>query len=301
MDIQPHHQMTTAQQTLLCAMIEKMQALTPELGLTVIEPQGITLIRAESPTERNAIVCQPFIYVVIQGKKASYLGDEKYSYDPLNFLALSVSLPLEAHVIEASPETPYLAIKIDISTEMVSDLLLHLPTLQPQSPSQRGICVCPMSIALMQTIDRLLSVLTEPKHTEVLAPLCIKEALYHALLGPQGPQLAAFASQGRQHQRIAEVIRHIQQHYEQPLDVDGLATIANMSPSSLHQHFKAVTNASPLQYIKTIRLHHAHQLVTVQQTSISQAAYQVGYQSVSQFSREYKRLFGQVPSEAKAS
>lgn len=155
-----------------------------------------------------------------------------------------------------------------------------------------------MSPDLTQVVARMLKSLRRKELAHVLIPMLIKEAMLYALVGPQGCQLSAFASADRHHQRIANVIRYIHLHYKEPLEINDLASQANMSVSSLHHHFKAVTNSSPLQYIKAMRLHQAHQLVTLEAQSVSEAAFKVGYQSLSQFSREYKRLFGQAPSQA---
>ncbi len=282
------------------SLVSQMLALLPDAGQYPTGADGITLIRSDQPTARTAILYEPVFYIVIQGRKVSYLGSEVYPYDRMNFLALSVPLPMEGHVIEATPEQPYLALKIALNTALVRELLLELPDYQHQ-PASRGVCICTMSEELVEVIGRLLNTLTDTNKTAVLAPLAVKEALFHVLQGPQGAQLCAFATQGRHNQRVAQVIRHIRHHYSAPIELATLAEMANMSPSSLHQHFKAVTNTSPLQYLKAVRLHQAHQLVTLDQRSISEAAYQVGYQSLSQFSREYKRLFGQPPSQAQAS
>ena len=280
------------------SLVQQMLPLVPEQGIFPSLASGITLVRSNGITGRQAIVYQPVLYIVLQGQKRSYLGQERYQHDPLHFLALSVPLPMEGHVTVASANEPYLALKIAIDENMVREVMGE-PS-QPPDPltSQRGVCICPMSAEMNQVILRLLEALGSPQKAQILAPLLVKEALFYALQGPQGPQLAAFVTQGRHHQRIARVIGHIQAHFDQPLDIETLADLANMSPSTLHLHFKAVTNASPLQYIKALRLHQAHELVCRAQSSVSEAAYRVGYQSLSQFSREYKRLFGQAPSQS---
>ncbi len=280
--------------------VDTMLAMLPEPALDTSIYPGLTLIRADSPTSCNAIIYQPVFYIVIQGQKQSFLGGESYVYDPGRFLALTVPLPMEAMVTRASPQEPYLALKIDVDSRVIMELLQELPELEPEFTPSRGVCTCPVSPALVETVQRLVSSLADPQKRRVLTPMLIRELLFYGLLSPQGAQLAAFVTRDRHHQRIARVIRHIQQHFDQPLEVTTLADIASMSQSALHQHFKAVTNASPLQYIKAIRLHRAHQLVASDHKTVSEAAWQVGYQSVSQFSREYKRLFGQPPSRAQA-
>lgn len=278
--------------------IQTMQNLIPEAGSDETLHEGLALIRAEAPTPRRAIIYQPVFYLILQGQKRSFLGEEVFRYDPGRFLALTVPLPMEGMVTRATPQEPYLAIKLAVDSQVIMALLRDLPELAPAPATSRGVCVCPVSEAMADAVERLVASLADRRKRRVLTPMIIREILFYGLQSPQGGQLAAFVTRDRHHQRIARVIRHIQQHFDQPLDVDSLAGIASMSPSALHQHFKAVTNASPLQYIKAVRLHRAQQLVSGDRLSVSEAAWQVGYQSVSQFSREYKRFFGEVPSRA---
>ncbi|TGD76216.1 AraC family transcriptional regulator [Mangrovimicrobium sediminis] len=280
--------------------IDTLLRLLPQPAVDPSVYPGITLIRSDSTTPCTAIIYQPVFYIVIQGQKMSLLAGETYRYDSGRFLASSVPLPMEGMVTRASAREPYLAIKLDVDSRVIMELLQELPELVPAQDASRGVCVCPVSKPLVEAVERLVASLADPQRRRVLTPMLVREILFYGLLSPQGAQLAAFVTRDRHHQRIARVIRHIQENFDQPLDVNALASVASMSQSGLHQHFKAVTNASPLQYIKAIRLHRAHQLVAGEHKSVSEAAWQVGYQSVSQFSREYKRLFGQPPSQARA-
>ncbi|GAA5216812.1 AraC family transcriptional regulator N-terminal domain-containing protein [Corallincola platygyrae] len=279
-------------------LVEQLEILLPDEGLYPSLSDGIELVRSNHVTSRQAIIYQPILYIVLQGSKQSYLGSECYRYDPLNFLALSVPLPMEGHVIEASPEKPYLAIKIGFTKEMILEMMVQVPAMQENVLANRGVCVSPLTERMEDALVRLIDALTDTNRASLLAPMVVKELIYYALLGPQGAQLAAFVTQGKYHERIAHVINYIQSHYADPLDIATLAGEASMSVSSLHQHFKSVTNVSPLQYIKQVRLHQAKELVSMPQGSISDAAYKVGYQSLSQFSREYKRMFGVPPSQS---
>ncbi|MBR9885631.1 MAG: AraC family transcriptional regulator, partial [Oceanospirillales bacterium] len=241
------------------------------------------------------------IYIVAQGEKRAYLGEQVYQYDALNYLVLPVPMPLEAEVIDASCEKPYFALRLVLDLALLGELLLEMdmPSAAGNETSMRGIYVAPMDGDLEDVLQRLMRCLQEEgeERSRVLGPLLIKEALYHLLRGPQGWQLHAFAQQHRHHHRIAQVLQLIQLSYEQTLEVSELADLANMSVSSLHHHFKAVTGLSPIQYIKTVRLHQARRLMLHDRKGISDAAFKVGYASPSQFSREYKRLFGLAPSE----
>ena len=278
--------------------IHTLRELTPHQGENNARHEGLALIRADAPTERKAIIYQPVFYIVIQGQKQSFLGNEMFQYDPGRFLALTVPLPMEGMVTVATADEPYLAIKLAVDSGTVLSLLRELPDLVPPKGSSRGVCVCPVADDMVAAVERLVASLADPHKRRVLTPMIIREILFYGLQSPQGEQLAAFVTRDRHHARIANVLRHIQTHFSEPLDIDALADIASMSQSSLHQHFKAVTNASPLQYIKAIRLHRAQHLLSDSQLSVSEAAWEVGYQSLSQFSREYKRLFGDVPSRA---
>ena len=208
---------------------------------------------------------------------------------------------MEGMVTVATAVEPYLAIKLAVDSGTVLSLLRELPDLEPAKGTSRGVCVCPVAAEMVAAVERLVASLADDHKRRVLTPMIIREILFYGLQSPQGEQLAAFVTRDRHHARIADVLRHIQTHFSEPLDINALADIASMSQSSLHQHFKAVTNASPLQYIKAIRLHRAQHLLSDSQLSVSEAAWQVGYQSLSQFSREYKRLFGDVPSRVVGS
>lgn len=268
----------------------------PEEGVHPTEIPGVNLIRLDSVTERRPIIYRPSLYIVAQGSKCAYLGDEKYVYDELNYLVLSVPLPLQCMVTRASADKPYLAMQIMLDSDLLTELVIEMRSKPNTESLDRGIFISSMDSELLDSILRLIKMLNTDSST-VLAPLAIKEALYHVLRGEQGDQLRAFAIQDRHNFQIATVLNHIQRNYSEPMEVADLADIASMSTSSFHQYFKAVTNASPVQYIKTIRLHEAKRKMLMDNLSASDAAFQVGYASPSQFSREYKRLFGESPAK----
>jgi AraC-like DNA-binding protein len=248
-------------------------------------------------SKRAPVVYNPCIYIVVQGKKTAYLGNEAYVYDALNYLVLSVPLPLECQIIEATKEQPYLAVRIDIDTLMLNELIQETDNRNYlKTENNRGIFATPLEDKIRSTLSRILSYLAKPSDAAVLGKLAMKELLFYVLQGEQGEQLKTFAYRDRHNFKIARVINFIQDHYAQTLEIAELADKANMSQSSFHQHFKAVTNSTPIQYIKTIRLHAARRNMLYDHQSASDAAYQVGYASPSQFSREYRRLFGITPS-----
>lgn len=287
-------------------IVQTMVALLPEAGVVNTEIPGLTLVRSEAVmAERKPIVYDPCLYIVAQGRKCAHLGDEVFTYDALNYLVLSVPLPLECQVLNASKEEPYLAIKVDIDIRVLNDLLHELPAMDMSREAvakvRRGIYVSSVDDDIRGTITRLLASVMHPDKAKVLGPMAVKELLFHVLLGEQGDQLRAFAFRDRHNFRIAEVIGFIQKNYATSLEVEDLAQLANMSHSSFHQYFKAVTNVTPIQYIKTMRLHEARRKMLHDNQSASDAAFQVGYASASQFSREYRRLFGVAPSQDMAS
>lgn len=278
---------------------ELLLTLVPEEAIVETNVDNLCLIRCDSAmTERTPVIYDPCIYVVIQGKKIAYLGNETYVYDALNYLVLSVSLPLECQILKASRSAPYLAVKINISTQMLNDLIQEIPKNRSSKrrDSQRGIFVSNVNTEISNTIMRLLSYVNDKSAAKMFAPMAIKELLFHVAQGEQGEQLKAFAYRDKYNFQIARVINFIKSNYSDNLEVAELAAQANMSESSFYQYFKATTNASPIQYIKSIRLHEARRKMLYDNHSASNAAYNVGYASPSQFSREYRRLFGKAPS-----
>jgi len=279
-------------------LAKQLTVLLPTPDIVDTKIKNLTLIRVDGVmSERAPVIYNPCIYIVVQGKKTAYLSNEVYSYDALNYLVLSVPLPLECQIIEATREQPYLAVRIDIDMVVLNELIQETDK-QPylKMENNRGIFATSLEDEIRSTLSRILSYLDKPSDAAVLGKLAMKELLFYVLQGEQGKQLKTFAYRDRHNFKIARVINFIQGHYSQTLEIADLADKANMSQSSFHQHFKAVTNSTPIQYIKTIRLHAARRNMLYDHQSASDAAYQVGYTSPSQFSREYRRLFGITPS-----
>jgi len=281
-------------------LAKKMCQLMPQAGVMSTDVPNFSLVRSDDVMQsRKPIIYEPCIYIVIQGKKVAALGSDDYIYDGLNYLVLSVPLPLECQVLEASVEKPYLAVKVDINTAMLNELIEESTANfknADNSPVRKGIFVSSLGDNIRATLERILSYVDQPASAKVLGGMAIKELLFHVLAGAQGDYLRAFAYRDKQSFQIAAVINFIQSHYTESLEVADLASKANMSQSSFHHYFKAVTSSSPIQYIKTIRLHAARRNMLYDNKSAGDAAYHVGYSSPSQFSREYRRLFGVSPS-----
>src|SRR3954466_10704247 len=262
---------------------------------TLIE--GVEVFRATESVPRAPIVYLPRILIVGQGRKRAYLGGEAYRYDAYNFLVLSVPPPAECET-EASPEEPLLLLAIHVEPAMVGEMILELDEPpSPATPTPRGISSTPMDEEMAGAVIRLLECLKKPNDSRVLGRQTVREIVFRVLQGEQGGALRALASRDDHFARIARVLRLVHADYANPLGVDELARKAGMSVTAFHLYFKLVTASSPLQYLKRIRLDHARRLMTHDGHNASTAARAVGYESPSQFSREFKRLFGVSPIE----
>ncbi|GHH49339.1 MULTISPECIES: AraC family transcriptional regulator [Gammaproteobacteria] len=260
---------------------------------------ALHLIRFDAPTACMPTVYEPRLCLVVQGSKLAILGEQHYRYDPLHYLVVSVTLPMIGQVVEASPEKPYLCLRLDLAPEDIAGLLLDGPERAGDNEAgEDGACAAyaaRVGTPLLDAVLRLMRLLDAPEDLRVLAPLAIREILYRVLQGDLGGRLRALAVKDGQHQRVAQAVMLLRRHYLEPLRVEALARTVHMSVSALHRGFKAATSMSPLQYQKQLRLHEARRLMLVDGLEAAAAAHRVGYESPSQFSREYKRLFGAPP------
>jgi AraC-like DNA-binding protein len=265
-------------------------------GIFATDIPRLNLIRSSEPTVPTHVLYEPAICIVVQGRKQTILGDDVYIYDATQYLTVSVDLPVLGHVVEASKEKPYLCLRLDLDPALISAIMLETPqeNLANQLP-QRAMSLNPMSEELLDNALRLLRLLEEPKHIAVLAPLVEREFLYRLLTGEQSGRLRQIALSESRAQQVNKAIGLIKRNFRKTLRIEQVASEANMSPSSFHQHFKAVTSMSPLQYQKQLRLQEARRLILSQSLDAATAGHAVGYDSPSQFSREYARLFGQPP------
>jgi AraC-like DNA-binding protein len=257
---------------------------------------GLSLWRRDEPTEPASGMYEPSICWAAQGAKRVVLGDDTYVYDAHHFLITSVDLPTVWQIIEASPEKPCLGLVLKLDLREVSQLMVdsYLPPPRAQQ-SSRGMATGEVTLPLLTAFQRLIDLLDEPKDIPILAPLIQREISYRLLVGDQGVRLRQMASAGSQSRQIARAIDWLKGNFAQPLRIDDLATQVNMSTSTFHHHFRALTAMSPLQYQKWLRLNKARRLMLTERLDATTAAFQVGYESPSQFSREYSRLFGAPP------
>lgn len=257
---------------------------------------GLSLFRREAPTEPISGMYEPSVCLVSQGAKRVLLGDDTYVYDAHHYLITSVHLPTIVQVIEASPEKPYLGLRLKFDLREVSQLMVdsNLPQPRPQQ-SSRGMATGEVTLQLVNAFIRLIDLLADEKDIPILAPVIQREIIYRLLVGDQGERLRQIATAGSQSQQIAKAIGWLHSNYSQAVSMDELAAQANMSTSTFHHHFRSLTALSPLQYQKQLRLQEARRLMLAERLDAANAAFQVGYESPSQFSREYNRMFGAPP------
>ncbi len=278
-------------------MIALLGQLAPHEGYTRSALDGVRFMRANHPLGRTQVLYEPGIVIVCQGRKRGFLADEVYVYDAQHYLVLSVPLPFSTET-EASEEEPMLAVSLSLDMLAVADLVLTLdqsgvgPAAAPL-----GIIATPLGDDLADATLRLLQCLASPLEAEVLGPAIVREISFRVLMGEQGGAIrAALTHQGR-FGKVAKALRRIHADYAGTLDVARLAAEAGMSVPAFHVHFKAVTHTSPIQYIKSTRLHQARLLMIRDNLSAQAASASVGYESSSQFNREFKRLFGRTPGD----
>ncbi len=277
----------------LAALIERF---TPGDGVHGTAIGSLNLIRSQHPTALTHGIHKPGLCIIAQGRKEVRLGGESYIYDPLNYLVVSVTLPVSGQVIEASEQEPYLCLRLDLDpaeiTRMISDVG---PVGLPARATSRGLYLDQIDASLLDTVLRLTRLLETPRDIQMLAPLALREIYYRLLRSQQGQRLIEIAMADSQAHRITRAIEWLNENYQKPLRIEELARIVNLSTSAMHHRFKAVTAMSPLQYQKQLRLQEAKRLMMSEGLDVSAAGYRVGYESPSQFSREYRRLFGAAP------
>jgi len=257
---------------------------------------GLSLYRRYEPTQPTSIMYEPRICMIAQGAKRVLLGDDTFVYDEHHFLIASVDLPTVVQIIKASREKPYLGLVLKLDQREMSQLMADSNLPPPRSQqSSRGMAVGEVTLPLLNGFQRLIDLLAEPKDIPILAPIIQREIVYRLLVGDQGARLRQIASVGSQSQQIARAIDWLKDNFTRPLRIDDLATQVNMSTSTFHHHFRALTAMSPLQFQKWLRLNEARRSMLTDHLDAATAAFQVGYESPSQFSREYGRLFGAPP------
>lgn len=268
----------------------------PAYGAMESTIPDLCLYRTEVTTEITPVVYEPSLCIMLQGEKEVYLHQDRIVYDPLSYLLVPVTVPASGKVTKASAETPYLALRLTIDLKELADLVIDLGGRIERSKEQvKAIAVGRVDEGLLSATARLLQLLDRPSDIPVLYPLLKREILYRLLLGDLGSQLRDFMLLDSQGHRISKVIEILRKKYNEPLRIKDLADEVHLSESALFQAFKAVTGLSPLQYQKKLRLNEARRIMLHEGIEAATASYKVGYESPSQFSREYSRLFGAPP------
>jgi AraC-like DNA-binding protein len=262
----------------------------------VTDVPGLVLARRTAPTAPCSATYEPSVIVIAQGRKRVDLGRVTFIYDESRFLLTSIDLPIVSQVVEASEAEPCLAFALKLDMAVVRELLKReeIPVAEASTQSP-AMVTGEITVELLSACCRLVDLLATPQHIPFLGGLIQREIVYRLLSGPETGRLRAIATHGDQSQRTAKAIAWIRAHYAKPLRVDDLAGIAGMGVSTLHHHFRVLTHMSPLRYQKQLRLQAARGRMLVDGIDATTAAFEVGYESVSQFNREYSRFFGQPP------
>ncbi len=289
------------------AIQEKMSDASQELAKSIArwtgdenqmdtKISGLRLSRWTTPTEPTSYTLESSICLIAQGAKRVLLGEDAYMYDATRFLITSVDLPVVANIVEASSEKPYLGLILEIDLKEVSQLTVDsgLPV-NRSGHAQKGMAVGQLSLPLLETFQRLIDLLDEEENIKILAPLIKREIFFRLLTSDQGPRLQQIAASGSHSHQISRAISWLKNNYTSPLSVNELAASAGMSKSAFHNHFKVMTSMTPLQFQKRLRLNEARRLMLTENMDAMTATFEVGYESASQFSREYSRLFGAPP------
>ncbi|MGJ7603269.1 AraC family transcriptional regulator [Variovorax sp. LT1R20] len=278
-------------------MIALLKQLAPQEGYTLTALADVRFLRSDRPLASTPVLYEPGIVIVCQGRKRGLWADQVYLYDAQHYLAVSVPVPFTMET-DASADAPLLAIYFSLDLTVLASLALQVDELTERSSAEPvGMFSTPMDDALAQTVLRFLEAMSSPVEAVLLGPAIVREIYFRVLIGEQGASMrAALAGQG-QFGRIAKAVRRIHTSFGDRLTVTRLAREAGMSIPTFHAHFRSVTQSSPMQYLKSVRLHQARLLMLRNGKTASAASLEVGYESASQFSREFKRFFGRSPGD----
>ena len=264
---------------------------------------GLRVVKESKPTEgMTYTMARPGICIVAQGAKSVTIAQNVYDYDESRLVVYAAEVPVNARITSASKEEPFLCLVVHIDPHKLTDLILKVfPNGVPKTSASKPIYVGKSNSKIIKCAIRMMDIIQQQEEADLLVPLSIEEILIRLLRSPAGPCIAQIGIPDSHAQKIAKAITWLKENFTEPMKVNELAHIAGMSPSSFHSHFKSITSMSPLQFQKTLRLEEARNLMTTKMLDVSNAGYKVGYSSISQFSREYKNLFGMPPAKYIAS
>lgn len=267
-----------------------LKDMSPE-GIGPLTGPGLHLIASTGVTDAQQVVYEPMVCLILDGAKSTSLGSETYPYRAGQYLVVSEELPVSGKVIEA----PYLAVGVPLDPVMIAELLMETEGAVPETTPVRGLAVSDMDDDLIDTVIRLVRLMDRPEQAAVLGPMIRRELAWRLLVGERAGMMRQLAASDGRSAQVKRAIRWLRQNYAEPMRIERLAEVAGMSETSLHRHFKAVTAMSPLQYQKQIRLQEARHRLLSEGRDVAGVGFSVGYDSPSQFSREYARLFGRPP------
>lgn len=284
-------------ETYRAEIIKMIEAKHEEDGAIKTAIPSLSFYRSSSTTEFATVIYEPSLCLVLQGSKALILGDENYTYDPSRYLLASVHMPSRVRIMEASDQKPYISLKLTFTMEDIFEVMkeAHNKSRLTNPTPELGLCFGDMSTQVIDPIARLIRLLDTPNNIKFMAPMIIKEILYHVINDKGGDFLKKYLMDGSIVQQIVKVITKIKQDFAENINMKELAKAYGMSESSLYHNFKKVTMLSPLKFQKTLRLEEARRMLLTQDIEATEVAFAVGYESPSQFSREYARMFGLPP------
>jgi len=274
---------------------DKVAVLVTEEGMTPSSVPRVKLVKVAEGFPRRPVIYDPSIVIVLQGYKQGYTGEGQHRYDPNHYLVMSLPVPFECEA-HATPDEPYLALSIDIDLAILNELAGHLPQFH-EAPPVTGVHSAPLTPALRDAAWRLVDAMADAGEARALGSQIVREIVYRVLREPEGIGLRAFATGDNRFSGIGRILHRIHADCAREIRVADLAEEMHMGLSAFHQCFRAITETTPIQYVKTVRLHKARSLMAYEGLGASEAAYAVGYQSSSQFNREFKRLFGFSPRQ----
>jgi AraC-like DNA-binding protein len=279
------------------ALMDTLLKNAPETGTFSTKINGFTIARRDVPHITEICMVKPVIMVTLQGKKRSVIGQATYEYREGQSMIFGMNLPVASTVLEPSPEKPYCSMLLELDASLITQFMKELPKDGTDNQNLAAVACSETDSAVLEAFTRLAYLLHTPEHIKPLAPLIISEIHYRLLISPLGKHIRELYFFGTQSNQIARAISWLQNNYKVPLKVEDLATHVNMGISTFHRNFKVVTSLSPLQYQKKLRLLEAQRIMLTEGADVISASYEVGYESPTQFNREYKRMFGNSPKK----
>lgn len=276
-------------------LLSTIERLYRDDGISALPLEGVTVVRASAPTIPIHLVHEPAICVVLQGRKEMVVGDTVYRYGAGDLVLVAAEVPMSGRILDCSPEAPYLCLRIDLSLARLNEVIVETQSLTMISAPQEPILLSLMPDDVLDTITRLVTLVETERDIKFLAPLMEAELYYRLLKGPVGGHLRRIAHEGGKAHQVNRAIHWLKDNFMRPFCVKDMAGRLGMSVSTFHRHFRAVTGMSPLRYQKQIRLQEARKIMLTSAVDAAEAGFRVGYESPSQFNREYRRMFGAPP------